>query len=117
MGCDFYIYKYLEIEHKNGVSYYSLKDERGWFCELDISWNNSDYESDGNDDFDYSKRYMGKETAKLWDDMVKLCLTPREPMVLFENGKFMSKNMEKKYTQVLQDRINNKFECNPMNKY
>lgn len=102
MGCDFYIYKYLEIEHKNGTAYYSLKDARGWFCELGINW----YESD---DEDYNPYYMSEECKQLWKDMVKLCLTPRQPFVLYKNDHFVSERVKDKYLPLLQNKINNIF--------
>ena len=35
MGCDFYIYVYLEIHHINGISYYELPTIRGYYCDLE----------------------------------------------------------------------------------
>lgn len=102
MGCDFYIHKYLEIAHKNGVSYYSLKDERGWFCEMGLSWDGSDHESSDN-------KELEKERSKLYSKMMTLCLSPRSPLVLYENGKFVSNKFKQKYSKVLQDKIENKY--------
>lgn len=101
MGCDFYISKYLEIEHENGISYYFLKFERGWYCDVGINW----YDSDGEDD----EHYMAKESSKLYYDMINLCLTPRKPVILYENSKFVSKEIEEKYLHLIEDRINNKY--------
>ena len=35
MGCDYYIYVYLEIHHTNGISYYPLPTIRGYYCDLE----------------------------------------------------------------------------------
>ena len=42
MGCDFYIYIYLEIEHTKGISYYELPTMRGYYCDLECGVCDSD---------------------------------------------------------------------------
>jgi hypothetical protein len=34
MGADFYIRIYLKIEHNNGISYYELPTQRGYFFDF-----------------------------------------------------------------------------------
>jgi hypothetical protein len=104
MGCDYYIYKYLVIEHKEGIAYYPLKPEKGYYPGLDISWYNSDSE-----DYDNKYREEEKEYSAFYNQMVKLCLTPRKPLILYENGRFLSPAAQDKYTKVLRNKINKKY--------
>ena len=89
MGSDFYIQIYLKIEHKNGVSYYEIPGPRGYFPELDGICDSDEEEED--------HYYYTESFKKLYDDMVKVYLTPRKDLVLFENGKFVKPRFEKKY--------------------
>lgn len=99
MGCDFYIYPYLEIQHSDGISYYHLPMIRGYYCELACGFWDSD-----DDEKDYY--YNSAEYDKLYDDMIHLCLTPRKPVVIYENHSFVSPKLETKYLQMIQEKIN-----------
>ena len=102
MGCDFYIAVYLQIEHKCGVSYYELPSRRGWFCELGMSFDDSDDESD-----DCGKTPL--EYIELRANMEKLCLTPRKDCVVYCDGKFVNEKLQRKYLPSILDKINGKY--------
>lgn len=94
MGCDYYIYNYLEIQHINGISYYEFPTIRGYYCELDCGI--------------YDNYYNSKEYINLYRNMIKLCLTPRKPVVIYNNNSFTSQKFENKYLPIIQDKINEK---------
>ena len=101
MGSDFYIQIYLKIEHKNGVSYYEIPGPRGYFPELDGICDSDEEEED--------HYYYTESFKKLYYDMVKVYLTPRKDLVLFENGKFVKPRFEKKYLPMLVNKISKKY--------
>jgi len=101
MGCDFYIYVYLEIQHINGISYYELPVIRGYYCELECGI----YDSD-DDVMDYY--YNSTEYNTLYENMKKICLTPRKPVVIYDNNSFISSKFETKYLPIIQNKINNR---------
>jgi len=101
MGCDFYIYTYLEIQHINGLSYYELPTIRGYYCELECGV----YDSD-DDESDYY--YNSTEYKTLYENMKKICLTPRKPVVIYNNNSFVSQKLEMKYLPIIQNKINKK---------
>ena len=105
MGCDFYIRTHLEIHHKNGISYYEFATMRGYYCELDRGICDSD--EDENHD------YNSVEYDTLYENMKIFYLTPRKPIVIYDNKSFTSPNFEMKYLPILQDKINKKY----VNKY
>lgn len=102
MGCDYYIYIYLEIQHTNGTSYYSLPTIRGYYCELDYGLVDSD--DDANDHY-----YNSAEHESLYENMKKLCLTPRKPVIIYNNKSFITPRFETKYLPIIQDKINKKY--------
>ena len=106
MGCDFYISIYLKIEHKFGVSYYELPSRRGWFCELGMSFDDSDDEID-DDDESYGK--LPLEYIELRENMEKLCLTPRKDCIVYCDGKFVNEKLQEKYLPSIIDKINGKY--------
>ena len=103
MGCDFYIYSYLEIQHNNGISYYELPIIRGYYCDLECGICDSDSDDDEND------YYNSTEYNTLYENMKKLFLTPRKPVVIYSNNSFMKPKIEMKYLSIIQDKINNKY--------
>jgi hypothetical protein len=102
MGCDFYIYVYLEIQHINGISYYELPTIRGYYCDLECGV----YDSD-DDEIDYY--YNSIEYKALYENMKKICLTPRKPVVIYNNNSFISSKIEMKYLPIIQNKINKKY--------
>jgi len=106
MGCDFYIRIYLEIHHNNGISYYEFPTMRGYFCELDRGICDSDEDEDEDD-------YNSTEYDTLYENMKIFYLTPRKPIVIYDNHSFTSPKFEMKYLPILQEKINKKY----VNKY
>jgi len=100
MGCDFYIRIYLEIQHKNGISYCEFPSMRGYFCELDRGICDSD--DDENDN------YNSIEYEILYNNMKNFYLTPRSPIVIYNNNSFTSPKFEMKYLPIIQDKIDKK---------
>jgi hypothetical protein len=41
--------------------------------------------------------------------MKKICLTPRKPVVIYDNNSFISSKLEMKYLPFIQNKINNKY--------
>lgn len=105
MGCDFYVYVYLEIEHKNGKSYYEFPSIRGYYCDLEC-WR---YDSDD----DNNANYNSPEYKLLYNNMKKLCLTTRAPVVIYSDNSFTSQTFELKYLPMIQNIINKTY----VNKY
>jgi hypothetical protein len=102
MGCDYYIHVYLEIHHINGISYYEIPTIRGYYCDLECGVCDSDY--DENDYF-----YNSIEYKSLYENMKKICLTPRKPVVIYNNKSFISPKLEMKYLPFIQNKIKKKY--------
>ena len=98
MGCDFYIYVYLEIHHVNGISNYEFPTMCGYYCDLECGRCDSD-----DDENNY---YNSPEYNMLYENMKKICLTPRKPIVIYDNNSFLSPKLENKYLPIIQDKIN-----------
>jgi hypothetical protein len=105
MGCDFYIRMYLEIHHNNGISYYEFPTMRGYFCELDRGI----FDSDEDENHDYNS----VEYDTLYENMKIFYLTPRKPILIYNNHSFTSPRFEMKYLPILQEKINKTY----VNKY
>jgi hypothetical protein len=101
MGCDFYIYIYLEIQHNKGISYYEFPVIRGYYCDLECGICDSD-----DDENDYY--YNSTEYNTLYENMKKLCLTPRKPVIIYSNNSFTEPKFEMKYLSIIQDKMNKK---------
>jgi hypothetical protein len=107
MGCDYYIYVYLEIEHINGISYYEFPVKRCYYCDLECGYCDSDVEDEAD------LYYNSNAYKELYNNMKKMCLTPNIPVVIYDNYSFLSLKFENKYGSIIQDKINN----NHVNKY
>jgi hypothetical protein len=79
---------------------------RGYYCELDRGICDSDDEDDGNN-------YNSTEYETLYESMKIFYLTPRSPIVIYDNNSFTSPRFEMKYLPILQEKINKKY----VNKY
>ena len=99
MGCDFYVRVYLEIEHSNGISYYELPIIRGYYPEL----YEGIYDSDDDEDDRY---YNSTEYQSLYEQMQKVCLTPRKPLVIYNEKSFTSPALERKYLPMILTKRN-----------
>ena len=100
MGCDYYIYNYLEILHINGISYYELPTIRGYYCELECGVYDSD--DDINDYY-----YNSTEYNTLYENMKKICLTPRKSVLIYNNNSFLSPKLQIKYLPIILNKIKN----------
>lgn len=103
MGCDYYVMVYLEIQHTKGLSYCELPIIRGYYGDMDCGV----YDSD---DEEKDRYYNSIEYNKLYRRMIKLCLTPRNPMIIYFNGSFMNEKFKNKYLPIIQNKINGKIE-------
>ena len=106
MGCDYYIYTYLEIYHINGISYYQLPTIRGYYCDLECGVCDSD-----DDENDYY--YNSIEYKTLYENMKKICLTPRKPVVIYDHS-FLSPKLQMKYLPMIQNKIKKKYVEKPL---
>jgi hypothetical protein len=77
---------------------------RGYYCELDYI----DYDSDNNDDNEDNYNSIKCDYETLYDNIKKYYLTPRNPVVIYNNNSFVSTKCEMKYLPNIQDKINNK---------
>jgi hypothetical protein len=113
MGCDFYIDVYLEIEHINGISYYEFPTIRGYYSDLlDFNVYNDSDDSDDSDNSDNSDD-DSIEIKLLYEKIREIYLTPKKPLVIYNNNLFTSPKFKEKYTQIIQDIINKNY----VNKY
>ena len=109
MGCDFYIYVYLEIDHCYGKAYIELPVRRGYFGDCGCGY----YDSD--DDENHFK----EEYDKLYNEMIQLDLRPHPPIVIYENGYFVSHHFEDKYRPLIEKQFqinllkNQKYDNDP----
>ena len=84
MVCDYYIERFLEIEHINGITKFELQFHRQWFPDIEVPC----YESDD----EYDDKYF-----QLIQNIRDLCLTAINPRIVFEQGKFVEPRYEDKY--------------------
>ena len=103
MGCDYYIQPYLKIHHSKGISYYNLPIIRGYYSDLECGV----YDSDDDEKHLY---YNSKEYVKLFNNMIKICLTPRKKVVIYKNNSFINSKFEKKYLPIIQNIINGNYD-------
>lgn len=102
MVCDYFIERFLEIEHKNGISYYELSFKCKWFPCIDDCYDeaqDSDIELEvfeGNDEYD-----------RVCKQIEVLCLIPRKWIVIFKEGSFINNKLEEKYLPMVLKKINN----------
>jgi len=103
MSPDFYIRRYLKFEHINGVSYYELRDVRGYFFEL------GENNYDGHDDYDNEDLIRKELLDKLYNDVIHYCLTPKKDIIIYENNEFVNEQLKEKYLPIIQDKINGNY--------
>jgi hypothetical protein len=88
------------------LSYCELPTIRGYYCDLECGVCDSD-----DDENDYY--YNSTEYKTLYENMTKICLTPRKPVVIYDHNSFISSKFETKYLPIIQNKINKKY----VNKY
>lgn len=97
MGCDYYIIKELKVKHTyNDVEYITcieLDRERAYFPDLDDS-----QDSDDSTDSESSTSRFNRKYGKYLEVNYK-------PRVLFENGKWKTEKIQKKYYDIVRNEI------------
>jgi hypothetical protein len=88
MGCDFYIIRYFKVEHVNGTAYFELPSKQCYFCDCDWHVGDSDDDEDAN---------INEDVVKLYNQYKKMVMRPNKPITIYEDGQFMSEDLEKKY--------------------
>ncbi len=91
MGCDYYIYTYLEIIHTLGVCYFQLKTKRGYYTDF---FENPD---DSDDDFSEEESERKIKLEKIRKEYVETILTPTKPKTIYQNKAWTVKEYESKY--------------------
>jgi len=98
MGRDYLIHVYLEIQHINGTAYYELPTIGGYYESFDCGI----YDSDEEEEDRYYNTEQYRELRQKYYDM---CLTPRKPLVLYENGEYVKKQFKKKYLPMIKNKL------------
>jgi hypothetical protein len=88
MGCDYYIHKYLKIEHISGTYYYLLNRERKYYL-----LGNSDNEYDN----DYKKNIFDKLYEKYKLFLLKSC----KSKIIYKNKKYKKNRYKNKYEKII----------------
>ena len=88
MGCDYYIYKDLNIYYNdNKYISISLERDRGYYNDI--------YDEDEEDYEEKMKKY------------IKECLTPvMKPIIIYIDNNFKNINFENKYKHLIENEIN-----------
>jgi hypothetical protein len=91
MGCDYIVYIYLEIKHKEGIAYIELDNKKGWFCDCIEPDRDSDDEEENNE-----RRYQ---------EYIKIFLKPSfKPIMIYDNNRFLKQSFEDKYLHLIQQK-------------
>ena len=107
MGCDYYIYRHLKIEHTKGISYIELQCKRGYFFYFEIGFVDSD-----NEDEPY---YLTEEYKELDNKIQEFSLKPNPDVIIYENNKYAKPIFQEKYQNLIFKKISCKTQCNIMN--
>lgn len=123
--CDFYISAYLEIEHNQGISYYQLYTQCGFYCdfirgdasdlyEKSIYYQTIDRDDESNENennnvkIEHAEKY--KQLSEMYKEMYNILkeftLSPRSPIVIYENNSFVTQKLETKYLPIVQNKLN-----------
>ena len=123
INSDFYISTYLEIEHKQGISYYQLSTQCGFYCDFIRRMNASDlynestyYERNNSEVYDSSQAVKSEHLEKyeqLTEMYEKMCdilkgftLAPRKPIVIYADNSFVTTVLETNYLPIIQNKLN-----------
>ena len=105
MGCDYYINRFLRMEHPGGVSFVELPRIRGYFCECDWGINDSDVEDD--DKYYHDPVYTDSDVEdddKYYHDPVYTELH-RPEILIYTNQSFLSERFRIKYLPLIEIRL------------
>ena len=93
MVCDFIVYVYLEIKHKEGVAYVELARRQEWYCDCLEPNIDSDDEEDN---------YIRK-----CDEYYKSFLKPSfEPILIYNGERFIRNSYVDKYLTLIYEKVN-----------
>lgn len=93
MGCDFYVYTFLEITHKEGIAYIELSKKRGWYCDC----LEPDMDTDDEED-NYRKKC---------DEYFEIFLKPSfNPIIIYDGERFLKHKYVTKYLQLIHQKVN-----------
>ena len=91
MGCDYFIYTYLEITHTLGVCYFQLKTKRGHYTEF------HENPADSDEDFSGEESERKADLQKIKENYIDAILKPTPPKTLYFNKSWTAKEYEPKY--------------------
>lgn len=99
MVCDYYVECILEAEYTNGrISQYEFTFHRKWYPDFEVR---SCYEEDDEDQY---KEYY-ELFHKIQEDIKRLCLIPRKPVIIYENGKFTKSKYETEILEFMKNKM------------
>ncbi len=99
MGCDYYINRFLEIIHRRGIAYYSLKRVRCYYSDFSIDHTDTD------EDFSEDETERQKDLEKIRESYITLMLRPSKPKVLYKNGDWTNQIYKDKYLVYVENCI------------
>lgn len=93
MGCDFYIYTYLEIKHTNGVCYIELSHQKGYECDCMEPMQDSD---------DEDTEAFKQSQQEYFDRFLVPIL---RPILIYANNQFTKKRFKEKYEPMIEEKM------------
>ena len=102
MGRDYLIHIYLEIQHSNGIAFYELPTIGGYYSNIECGFYDSDYDED-------NQYYRIPQYRELKKKYYEFCLTPKKPLVIFENGEFINDKLKQKYLPMVINNLNHVY--------
>jgi len=92
MVCDFLVYTYLEIKHKEGIAYIELDYKQEWYCDcLEPNIDSDDEE----------ENYIRK-----CDEYYKSFLNPSiNPIMIYNEGRFLRHSYVEKYLNLIYEKV------------
>jgi hypothetical protein len=94
MGCDYYIYKILEVRNSEGEIIWTIELSRNKVYYPEAVWSSNSFDSD---DSDYEEKVSERKSQYLDVEY--------EPKMLFENGLWKNEETEIKYSHIIKNRL------------
>jgi len=91
MGCDYYVYTYLEIKHREGLSYIELDRMRSWYCDC----------LEPNVDSDDEEENYEKYCFQYVESFLKPAF---EPIMIYDGSKFLKQRYIEKYLNLIHEK-------------
>jgi hypothetical protein len=96
MGCDYYVYTYLEIKHKYGFAYIELNKKKGWFCDC------IEPDKDSDDEDENFNHKLGQH--------IEIFLKPGfDPILIYDGENFLKEQFIMKYFNIIHEKIEKKI--------